>query len=679
MLTYRPEIDGLRAIAVLSVIIYHLQIFLFNNQILAGGYLGVDIFFVISGYLIASLLLKEIKLNNKIAFLSFYLRRIRRLLPVLFVVIILTFAISWFILLPSELKDLAQSIYYSLTFRANHYFHYSGQSYGADLGDVRPFLHNWSLSVEEQFYLIFPIVFYILIRLFKRKIIYFVILGIIISFGMAEWASKYHPNFAFYMLPSRGWELLFGILLAILEKKNYDNKFFLFIKTKSYLFTLIGIFLIIFSILIINNNYRNPSIYTLPSVLGTSLVIYFIKESMWIYKILSSKIFVLVGLISYSLYLWHYPIIALMRIFEHNTSKEFNKFIIIIIIFLFSMLSYKIIEKPFRNKLLISDKSLIITISIFFIFFISTTLLFKKYYNYKDALEKNFKIEKIYLDNDYYYNQMDENKQINTFLKFNNLNLENIIVVGNSYALDTFNMFNQNLNLFENKEFVYWGTQIKCLSMLNFNNNQILVGAKKPHKSIEKFIYSIKNETSCGNKSNLKLSKREIENFNHADTIFISSKYYDEDLYTLNLTLKQLSKTNKKIVLFHNAPEFSVYGSLTILDRFLLTNKKMPNKKEIASLQKKYYERYIKNLSMSIFNVKSAQEINKELVKLTSKYDFQTINQSKYACHKKKRKCDLITDLNEKIYWDAGHTTLEGAKFLGKKLYELGLLNSMKK
>ena len=156
-LTYRPEIDGLRAIAVGAVILYHAQITILGHQPFKGGFIGVDIFFVISGYLITSIILKELFTTGYFSFKYFYERRIRRILPALLFVMLASFAFAWRYLLPSSFIDFSKSILYSLGFSSNFYFHYSGQEYGATSGLVKPFLHTWSLSVEWQFYIIYPL------------------------------------------------------------------------------------------------------------------------------------------------------------------------------------------------------------------------------------------------------------------------------------------------------------------------------------------------------------------------------------------------------------------------------------------------------------------------------------------------------------------------------------------
>jgi peptidoglycan/LPS O-acetylase OafA/YrhL len=346
-LTYRPEIDGLRAIAVGAVILYHAQITILGYQPFKGGFIGVDIFFVISGYLITSIILKELFTNDSFSFKHFYERRIRRILPALIFVMLVSLPFAWMYLLQSSFIDFSKSILYSLGFSSNFYFHYSGQTYGVESGFLKPFLHTWSLSVEEQYYIIFPIVLLITFKYFRKYLIHILILGFIISLGLADWGSRNHPSFNFYVLPTRGWELLAGSILAYFEINNGHRS-----KNKilNLILPSIGLFLIGHSILFFNDKIFHPSFYTLSPIIGVCLIIWFSNKDELITKILSTKLFVGVGLISYSLYLWHYPIFAFARITEFTEGGVFKKLLLGFLILIVSIFSYYFVEKPFRNK-----------------------------------------------------------------------------------------------------------------------------------------------------------------------------------------------------------------------------------------------------------------------------------------------------------------------------------------
>ena len=328
MKNYRPEIDGLRALAVLSVIIYHGELSLYNFKLLEGGFLGVDVFFVISGYLITSLILNDINLKGKFSYLFFYERRARRILPALLVIILAFLPISYFLLLPSEFKEFSKSILYALGFGSNFYFYYSGLIYGAENGLLKPLLHTWSLSVEEQYYLVFPIIIFLFIKLFKNKIIYVILFGLFISLIYAHWNASQNPTLNFYSLLSRGWELLAGSILAFLETKynrNLNNKYL------KKILPSIGLLLICHGLFFYNDQMSLPSFYSLNIVIGVCLIVWFSSKSDFLTKILSSNLLVGMGLISYSLYLWHYPLFSFARIAGYNPSI-ISVFIILFII-----------------------------------------------------------------------------------------------------------------------------------------------------------------------------------------------------------------------------------------------------------------------------------------------------------------------------------------------------------
>ena len=346
-INYRREIDGLRAIAVGAVILYHAQITILGYQPFKGGFIGVDIFFVISGYLITSIILKELVTTGSFSFKHFYERRIRRILPALLFVMIVSLPFAWMYLLPDSFIDFSKSILYSLGFSSNFYFHYSGQQYGAESGLLKPFLHTWSLSVEEQYYILFPIVLLITYKFFRRYLIHILTFGFIISLGLAEWTSRNYPSISFYFIHTRMWELLAGSILAYFEiTKGHRSKNQLLNIT----LPTIGLVLISHSIIFFDNDIFHPSFFTLSPIIGVCLIIWFSNKDELITKVLSTKLFIGIGLISYSLYLWHYPIFAFARIIDLTQGSLFNKLLLVIIIVILSTLSYYFIERPARNK-----------------------------------------------------------------------------------------------------------------------------------------------------------------------------------------------------------------------------------------------------------------------------------------------------------------------------------------
>ena len=332
---YQPEIDGLRAIAVCSVILYHSKINISNHYLFEGGFIGVDIFFVISGYLITFIILKELVSTNCFSFQNFFEKRIRRILPALLVVMLSSFPIAWILLMPDDFVDFSKSILYSIGYSSNIYFYYTDQQYGAVSGLLKPFLHTWSLAIEEQFYILFPIILLIVFKYFKKYLIFFLITSFIISLTIADWTSRNYSSLSFYFIHTRIWELLAGSILAYFEiSRGFKNK------NKILKFTMpsMGFILIVCSILLFDKETFHPSFHTLFPIIGVCLIIWFSDKDELITKILTSKLLVGIGLISYSLYLWHYPIFAFARISNIAENNIIIKIFIGLVILILSII-----------------------------------------------------------------------------------------------------------------------------------------------------------------------------------------------------------------------------------------------------------------------------------------------------------------------------------------------------
>jgi len=348
MLTYRPEIDGLRTLAVVSVLLYHAELYIGRQQFFSGGYLGVDVFFVISGFLITSILLKELQQTGRISITRFYERRARRLLPALLAVTIVSLPLAWHFLLPSELINYSWSVLSSLIFGSNIFWHYSLQEYGAQSSLLKPFLHTWSLAVEEQYYIVFPVLLSLLFSRFRRYLLLVIVVGLVISFEFSVWMTTRDSSFSFYMLSSRFWELLAGATLAIMMSKQ-TKRLINPISSLSRIASAGGIAMIVWAVICFDFGSHHPGYITLVPVLGTLLVIACAHKDDVVTQILSSRVFVAVGLISYSLYLWHYPIFAFGRIAD-STPTWHDKMLWFVLTLLLSVLTYFSLEKPFRDR-----------------------------------------------------------------------------------------------------------------------------------------------------------------------------------------------------------------------------------------------------------------------------------------------------------------------------------------
>lgn len=356
---YRAEIDGLRALAVLPVIFFHAGFEWFN-----GGYIGVDVFFVISGYLITTIIISEIS-EERFSILNFYDRRARRILPALFFVLAICTPFAWLWLTPNDLKDFGQSLVAVSIFSSNILF-WLESGYFDTASELKPLLHTWSLAVEEQYYILFPLFLIVMWRLGIKYILIFLFIAFLISLGFAQWTAFNSPSAGFYLLPARAWELLIGVFIAFYLKYKTHFKS----HTLNQVLSLLGLAMIIYSIINFDKTTPFPSLYTLIPTIGTALLILCTVPNTFIYKIFTVKILVSVGLISYSAYLWHQPLLAFAR---HRTLEEVTDFMLIILCItslVMAWFSWQFIEKPFR------DKKNIITSSKVFVFSIFVILLF---------------------------------------------------------------------------------------------------------------------------------------------------------------------------------------------------------------------------------------------------------------------------------------------------------------
>jgi peptidoglycan/LPS O-acetylase OafA/YrhL len=356
---YRREIDGLRALAVLPVILFHA-----GFETFSGGFVGVDVFFVICGYLITTIILAELE-QGKFSIVNFYERRARRILPALFLVMLVCIPFAWFWLLPSDMKDFSQSLVAVSVFASNILF-WRESGYFDTAAELKPLLHTWSLAVEEQYYVLFPLFLMLFWKLGKRWILVTLGLVFVASLAVAQWAAYAKPAAAFYLLPTRGWELLIGAFAAFyLSQSNRKD----FGKGLSEFGGWLGVALILYAVFAYSKTTPFPGFYALVPTIGTVLIILFATQQTTVGKFVGNKAFVGVGLISYSAYLWHQPLFAFARQVGVSDSEVAIFLALSITSIFLAYLSWQYVEAPFRNKALVGKKALfLITIfgSIFF-------------------------------------------------------------------------------------------------------------------------------------------------------------------------------------------------------------------------------------------------------------------------------------------------------------------------
>ncbi|WP_420548156.1 acyltransferase family protein [Curvivirga sp.] len=381
-MNYRADIDGLRACAVIPVILFHA-----GFEAFSGGYVGVDIFFVISGFLITSIILKEID-NESFSIINFYERRARRILPALGLISILSIPFAWAWMFPQQLLDYSQSLFSMGLFSSNFLFWWES-GYFDLVAEEKPFLHTWSLAVEEQFYVLFPILMCGLLVVSRKLIVSIILILWLASYFFLDIVSLFEipeslsalinePKFAFFLPFSRAWELLTGAIIAfILYHKEIKS---------SQLLSILGLLLLVcgFFLPFLESSLSRYNV--LVSVIGTALIILFSSAGTISYKLLSSGILVAIGLISYSAYLWHMPLFAFARIKSYFSPSDSVFLLLSVLSLVLGFVSWKYIELPFRDRTKFSRKQIFFFSFLLLTFFIGVGAIGHLYKGFPDRL-----------------------------------------------------------------------------------------------------------------------------------------------------------------------------------------------------------------------------------------------------------------------------------------------------
>ena len=671
---YRPEIDGLRAIAVFSVILFHAGLNLFK-----GGFVGVDVFFVISGYLITSIILTNLD-NKDFSTMYFYERRARRILPTLIITIFFSLIISFFLFSSKDLIFFSKSVISSLTFWSNLQFH-NEADYFAKTSEFKPLLHTWSLSIEEQFYIIFPLIVLFFISIKKKFLNIFIITVFFMSLLFSQWSgnlSKNYPfidnelNFfsqsdysSFFMPFGRIWEISLGAICAIILKKNLvkDSKI-------SNFLSLTGFILICFSVFFISENYPFPSFYTLIPTIGTALVILFSFKKTFITKILSFKYFVYLGLLSYSLYLFHFPIFTFLK----YLNIEVNSILLIPLltgIILISFLNWNFIEKPMRKKnvkikkfLILIGTSYLLLIFISF-YFINFKIKGKNYIedlpikiqNSLDVLPKEVvrcvgvELKKDnFLKNDLCFIGNKNNKKID------------FVIYGDSHILAYYKIFNDYLTRV-NKKGLFIGYP-GCPPIPDIYTIRSDESRKNCRKLNDKILQLVKNK----NISNLIHIARwsyytgeELPNgeFNPINNIVNfntdteeSKKVFEK---SVGNSLEKFGNMNLNLYILEQPPFQNFFPSDVYLRSYNKDKKIFLDKINYYSIK---YKKYIFNqiFSNSILQINSEKHKNIHFIKISDIF-----------CNNKKQICKIGNE-NNSFYLDRNHLNEYGAKLVGNKV-----------
>ena len=559
----RTDIDTLRAISVISVIIFHLDNLLFPN-----GFLGVDLFFVISGYVITNSISKSLRSKN-FSFLNFYLKRARRILPALLLVLLTSLILASVILLTADLKRFSESLLSSLGFVSNFYFWLTG-GYFSTNDQLKPLLHLWSLAVEEQFYLFFPIFLFIIFKIFKKFKYY--LLGIIIVSILSFYLNTYflaNSDTVFFLFPFRIWQFGIGAALALCPSLVIKNIWL------DSLYIFFALFLIFINFLFILDFLPDATLMCF----GLGLILYKkINQKNPIYKIFEIKPLIFVGLISYSLYLWHWPIISFLKYIYIDGIPLLLSITAVLTILLLSVLSWKYVEQPFISRFSNTVSIKFILISVFSLIILSVFILSNKnlpsrYGNFPNLLAESikssydcppFKYRKFEYTYGCYVNSKNDKSPQN-------------ILFGNSHAFMYGWPFIKYLKDTNESGLIL---QFSCLPYINLNSSQeCLQKAKTRFNSI----------ISSKDTKNVFIGLTwPSKNFvNEKGKIFID-KNFDIRKQSINYLISELEKHNKNVILL--GPIMTPnYDFASEYSRQVIFN---GNKFEIKNPFEKFYKEY---------------------------------------------------------------------------------------
>ena len=618
--TLKIDIEALRGLSVILVILYHFKLSNLDYQIIKGGFIGVDIFFIISGFIITKIIIEN-KIEN-FSLLYFYERRIKRIIPLLAIVLIFTISSLFFIFDFFLLNKNINASFSILSAVSNFYFWATAVLYQFAEKNSLINLHFWSLSIEMQFYIFFPLLF-IFFRNNEKAIHFIIILLIILSYLFVVKNYKTHNMFNFYNSFSRVFEFLSGSIIFLYSdfiKQKVKKKF------HSYIYVL-GLVIFFLYLQFLQYEDFHPSPNTLVFVIGIGLMIIFNNdESFKKIKICFSYL----GKISYSLYLWHFPILVMgSYLFVEFTDNK--KLISILICFIISIITYFLVEKKFRE---IKLQYSIILFCILIIFLVAA----KYVANLKKENYLNYNLDNYYLADESSNYLRSVNKyslrQTKNIFSFKNdssnfspqFNPENnkkkVLIVGDSHSKDLFNFFKTNEEKFEGYEFARYG--INLIDLDNYRKKNLLIS----------------------------------HNFKHADYVLFSQRYKMQDLVYMKKLIELANQNQKRLIIFLKKPEFirNNKKNQTVLDLFYLKNQKIVNKE----LMDKYLFKQLK--------LKNVKIINKQIKK---KYNDQVILYDLYSifCDNSKSTCHSIDDNGKKIFYDYGHNTLDGSRYIGNILF----------
>lgn len=642
---YRREIDGLRALAVIPVILFHAGTKYFN-----GGYVGVDIFFVISGFLITSILLSELS-ANQFSIVKFYERRARRILPALFAMLLLTSLFS-VLLMPADALILYSKTLTSVIGFSSNIFFYFSNDYFSPAANENVLLHTWSLAIEEQYYFVFPVFLLFFWRLGTSRLLSLILFFTLVSFSFSMFLmGKSMDSANFYLIFSRAWELLIGSVIAFIPLKRIKINVWI-----RELISFFGFMLIIYAITTFDENTPFPGSYALIPVIGASLIIIFADNVSFIGQVLASRPMVFIGLLSYSLYLWHWPLFSFLRMKTIGEPAVFSFAITTVICCVLAFLSWKYIEAPFRSKLNYSRQKIfkysLISMAAF------ATIGGLGYFNkgfeqrfspnvYANTVVHSPKRTECHTQGADYLKPIDACKYFTNNIRWAVLGDSHIVEP--AYALaEELSRHNQgllHLSFSNCPPALLFNTKIKgCHAWLkesldyiiNDNNiDKVLLGFRH---SAYLFGDQLKTYPEIPQESFSLMLNQDLDDV-EAQTLYWQS-------FTEIVT--RLMRANKKVIILFPIPELPIHITKAITPLSIFSNEPLLNLSEITSVN--YYNR-------------RNESVLKKLIKIVELYDLTKMEPYKVFCNS--AYCSAAQG-EQVFYFDDDHLSIFGAKVLVK-------------
>lgn len=648
---YRPEIDGLRAVAVVPVLIFHLGL-----GILPGGYLGVDIFFVISGYLITTILLGEIE-SKSFSLLNFYERRARRILPALFLVIAVSIPFAYWLMPNTTFENFLGGARSASLFYAN--FHYwQVVDYFLPGAEMQPLVHTWSLAVEEQFYVVFPIALFLAFRsgLGPRGLLVLCFLACLVSLLVARWAQTNAPIAMFYLTPARVWELGAGALCALLL--FYPDKYVDLQKSVSNrladFLALVGLVTIFYTMVTFHRLTPVPSFPAIFPIIGCVLVILFSRPGGIVARALSLPILVGIGLISYSLYLWHQPVFVFYRYWALSEISPTAAVGLIALVTLLAYVTWRFVEQPFRRRDLVSRTTIfrssfagMIGLAAVATAALNSGIVENRaarlavgnfdsdkhglaWHSYdwlrRDTGDPQYRDRMAFMDQPGWFDLTDPRTRVT--------------VVGNSHSTDCYNLF------------VASEVASRRFQVSRFNSA----------------LFSL---------DRAKNNFFESENYQNTEIVFVCTRLQEEETPVvkeeMTALIERVRADGKEIVLTQNVFNFVDHHDFSLADRKIAAWKNRLNDaytlQDLATSINSAYFTAWKRIDGERLDLLQANEI---ILQLGSELGVPVLDRMDLLCDETAQLCySLAPDLTRHM-WDYGHYTLAGAEFFATRADEIG-------